>query len=1512
MTHNLRSAAPWRRRRPVALTTIVFLLLLSFDAIAGESRVVIDNSTEKPASPPLPLLHDFPDSFKISKDPTDPSRLLNVFLPSNFHHFKQFIAKVTDISADVEFPLKDVNRTFLASPTDSSIINIHGLNAGHEYAIAVYGRVEGDSQLIKEEAIVMDPLPLDLSAPGASIRATHSNITMHVTKPEKALQDTFRVEYVQLDPPKRYPILDVHDITEQKDVVLYLGNLNPGKDYDVMVTSLRKGLPSQPWKNVITTKPLKPGQLLVQEVNATCVNFSWILPPESGADRFKIAYGILKGEQDMVKLEVPYGKQQVDLCRGIVPGYTFIFAVIAEKSNQISDPATISHTVRPLPAEDLKVVADFTRGKYRIDVKLPSRSTSKVDKCAISVFSDQLERMEDSVRAEESETFEEVPTMRCTSFMQLVPGRRYEISAATQSGPASGTKIFRSLALEPGFNLAAFGLTLSEDKGVLKLSWPPSEVAMQKVKDSWAKVVGNDTQLHMRVDPQSPQALTSLGALPVEEAVRQAETTPNKYETPLIVDQLRRGGCYHVQMYTVTSSGIVSTQKFEEYIRMSAPFVNLATEQITKNTAMLRINVAANPERDFAVAADVSDCSLNVVVTDTQATAIYDRTLRLQDSTVPAILLEGLRPYHRYAINSQIICGDSKEGVCGQKTRALPQMHFETSQDRPGPVQSLSVKTLNPYSVQASWTPPALPNGVITHYVVNVNPSDSSEKPWTVTVGTTTTDIGGGVDAVVDNLVGGQEYQISVQAVTEAGTGDLPAASDTIKIEMPIMAPPRPSSRIEILPNTVRSTDLTVRYNTVMFSTKHGLLTKVAVIAAQVSPDGKTNEHWLFESPNKTLTWGQVQRFDIWPPYVAVETAVEPLKRFSPRAISEVIGLDSTCGDQPNSAVCNGPLKPGSGYRFKLRLYTAPNLWTDTLYSDVVVTEPAQVGATFRSVFVVLIFLVLGGAFAFAVFFLFQRHQGKKGSKLPFAASSSSTSTSHPHHHNPKNPNPATSSNTSADPSSKESQWAALKMIMAERAADSLAKLGLYPASSSGSGSASTASSTTTNANPGGANNPTSILCNGGAGGGNNNKDEPMDTSTGASPNGGLGPNGPFNIHHRRSKSLRERTGVDQRLERLPSGPPPGHKSVLWTVIKGNNLDKSRPIRITDFPEHVRLMSADSDFRFSEEYEDLRNVGNGQTCIAADLTVNRSKNRFTNILPFDHSRVKLIPTDDEDGSDYINANYIPGFNSRREFIAAQGPLPSTRDDFWRVVWEQQCPAIIALTKCVEKGRDKCHQYWPDNSQRSVLYGDVEVTLVSESIYEEFVVRDLRLQHLGENGSPARSVIHYHYMAWPDFGVPEDPTGIVNFARLFRANLPPAPTNKPTIVHCSAGVGRSGSFVAMDRLMQHIEIGKHIDVFGTVYEMRMERCHMVQNEQQYIFIHHCLLYILQHFYPHLINPLGIPIAHFGFVPPTPGFGQPNPMTFGNAPAAPPGTTPRIEVHQNPAFIEDDEGIAESGL
>lgn len=319
--------------------------------------------------------------------------------------------------------------------------------------------------------------------------------------------------------------------------------------------------------------------------------------------------------------------------------------------------------------------------------------------------------------------------------------------------------------------------------------------------------------------------------------------------------------------------------------------------------------------------------------------------------------------------------------------------------------------------------------------------------------------------------------------------------------------------------------------------------------------------------------------------------------------------------------------------------------------------------------------------------------------------------------------------------------------------------------------------------------------------------------------------------------------------------------------ITESELITNRPIKLKDFIDHYHIMSADSDFRFSEEFELLKHVGREKLCGAADLPVNRPKNRFTNILPYDHSRVKLLPTDDEEGSDYINANYIPGFNSPREFIVTQGPLHSTRDDFWRMVWEQNCRAIVMLTRCIEKGREKCDHYWPFDTQ-PVYYGDIQVTILNESQYPHWTISEFKACR----GEQSRIVRHFHFTTWPDFGVPDPPQILVKFVRAFRERV--IPDSKPIVVHCSAGVGRSGTFIALDRLLQRIQKYDFVDIFGIVYEMRKERVWMVQNEQQYICIYQCLLCVLEG-KEDILDSL------------------------------------RPEVHDNQAF-EDDEGIAESGI
>ena len=290
--------------------------------------------------------------------------------------------------------------------------------------------------------------------------------------------------------------------------------------------------------------------------------------------------------------------------------------------------------------------------------------------------------------------------------------------------------------------------------------------------------------------------------------------------------------------------------------------------------------------------------------------------------------------------------------------------------------------------------------------------------------------------------------------------------------------------------------------------------------------------------------------------------------------------------------------------------------------------------------------------------------------------------------------------------------------------------------------------------------------------------------------------------------------------------------------INIRELHTNRPVELKKFGNHFREMSADSDFRFAEEFEQLKYVGTEKSAIAAELPVNRPKNRFTNIVPYDHSRVKLLPTDDEEGSDYINANYIPGYNSPREFIVTQGPLFGTRDDFWRMCWEQNSRAIVMLTRCIEKGRDKCERYWPYDSQ-PVIYDDIQVTLLNECQYPDWTITELKVCR----GDASRIVRHFHFTTWPDFGVPEPPSTLVKFVRAFREKVHPS-SSHPIIAHCSAGVGRSGTFIALDRILQYIQTHDSVDIFSIVCEMRRERCHMVQNEQQYICIHQCLLWALE--------------------------------------------------------------------
>nr|XP_031360804.1 receptor-type tyrosine-protein phosphatase eta [Lonchura striata domestica] len=293
---------------------------------------------------------------------------------------------------------------------------------------------------------------------------------------------------------------------------------------------------------------------------------------------------------------------------------------------------------------------------------------------------------------------------------------------------------------------------------------------------------------------------------------------------------------------------------------------------------------------------------------------------------------------------------------------------------------------------------------------------------------------------------------------------------------------------------------------------------------------------------------------------------------------------------------------------------------------------------------------------------------------------------------------------------------------------------------------------------------------------------------------------------------------------------------VSFSPIK---IKKSKMIKVENFESYFKKQQADSNCGFAEEYEELKAAGVHQPKFAAELPENRGKNRYNNVLPYDISRVKLSNQTSGTG-DYINANYMPGYNSKKAFIAAQGPLPNTIEDFWQMVWEKSIYSIVMLTKCVEQARTKCEQYWPDKQPKS--YGDIIVTMVSEVVLPEWTIRDFTVEK--SNTPESHTVRQFHFTSWPDHGVPETTDLLINFRHLVHEYNSQNPVDSPTLVHCSAGVGRTGTFIAIDRLIQQMEMENTVDVYGVVYDLRMHRPLMVQTEDQYVFLNQCVMDIIK--------------------------------------------------------------------
>ncbi|XP_032576256.1 tyrosine-protein phosphatase 99A isoform X6 [Drosophila sechellia] len=309
---------------------------------------------------------------------------------------------------------------------------------------------------------------------------------------------------------------------------------------------------------------------------------------------------------------------------------------------------------------------------------------------------------------------------------------------------------------------------------------------------------------------------------------------------------------------------------------------------------------------------------------------------------------------------------------------------------------------------------------------------------------------------------------------------------------------------------------------------------------------------------------------------------------------------------------------------------------------------------------------------------------------------------------------------------------------------------------------------------------------------------------------------------------------------------PPHHPNapqVDWEVPVKIGDEIRAAVPVNEFAKHVASLHADGDIGFSREYEAIQNecISDDLPCEHSQHPENKRKNRYLNITAYDHSRVHLHPTPGQKKNlDYINANFIDGYQKGHAFIGTQGPLPDTFDCFWRMIWEQRVAIIVMITNLVERGRRKCDMYWPKDGVET--YGVIQVKLIEEEVMSTYTVRTLQIKHLKlkkkKQCNTEKLVYQYHYTNWPDHGTPDHPLPVLNFVKKSSAANPAEAG--PIVVHCSAGVGRTGTYIVLDAMLKQIQQKNIVNVFGFLRHIRVQRNFLVQTEEQYIFLHDALV------------------------------------------------------------------------
>ncbi|XP_056003140.1 receptor-type tyrosine-protein phosphatase epsilon-like isoform X1 [Ostrea edulis] len=311
---------------------------------------------------------------------------------------------------------------------------------------------------------------------------------------------------------------------------------------------------------------------------------------------------------------------------------------------------------------------------------------------------------------------------------------------------------------------------------------------------------------------------------------------------------------------------------------------------------------------------------------------------------------------------------------------------------------------------------------------------------------------------------------------------------------------------------------------------------------------------------------------------------------------------------------------------------------------------------------------------------------------------------------------------------------------------------------------------------------------------------------------------------------------IAEKPERRADTTPGGSGYVEKNAEPNGTVQRKTLMKIADLGKVIKSLSMEENKKFNEEFKGIPYGEQSHTpCDVAKMAQNMPKNRYKTTFPYDHSRVVLTISPE---NDYINGNYIKDTKGQREYIATQGPTKNTVQDFWAMIWQENIRVLVMVTNLTEGSKIKCHQYWPEHGE--MTSGSFRLRVISQRASANYIRRDINITHIETN--VVRTLNHMHYTAWPDHGTPS-PVELLVFYRHVKQLKQMYPESL-LVVHCSAGIGRTGTFIALDALYKQGQKDGLIDVVRYVNIMREDRMNMIQNVGQYIFLYNALNEIFQ--------------------------------------------------------------------